>query len=422
MADSDSREFFRSDETTLETLPFLSASDVKDHLDLASALWRQGGTVDVPLPLLPSDEVIKRWLLPGIVYGGTIRIPFDSSSKAPDEDAASHKYLLRIWDFCDGGVYAAHSAYSDEQVVKVEVGSESQGRVALSWSDQETRCQGFLDLSTGVIEGDVYQLAAPLDESFRTSRDASHCFSLRPIIPKEEWSERLQLFTVYASLLNRVDRNGFAESLGDALEKCGTEEKAALRADLLDIAQLRCGKVTHELAELAASVTGLVFNTQLDKEIWLQKINSEDNPDTRSRVCSRYGEANSLISQLQQIGKPGIPEMLALQSARATRDLRARLCLYRFGTALQQAEARPTRELIRSRITYVRDLPSSRQHDDCCVCRVSLVEEGSTELALLECGHSFHFECAQSWFDQANSCPLCRQPLRPLSPPSPDGQ
>ena len=41
----------------------------------------------------------------------------------------------------------------------------------------------------------------------------------------------------------------------------------------------------------------------------------------------------------------------------------------------------------------------------CCACHDDLASPAATVLA---CGHALHLECASAWFQQANTCPICR--------------
>ena len=42
--------------------------------------------------------------------------------------------------------------------------------------------------------------------------------------------------------------------------------------------------------------------------------------------------------------------------------------------------------------------------EDCCIC-CELIGENADRLP---CNHYFHYQCVISWFQQNNTCPLCR--------------
>ncbi|OWM80097.1 hypothetical protein CDL15_Pgr010075 [Punica granatum] len=51
---------------------------------------------------------------------------------------------------------------------------------------------------------------------------------------------------------------------------------------------------------------------------------------------------------------------------------------------------------------------------DCPVC-LSEFEDGETARALPKCGHAFHVECIDMWFQTHSNCPLCRAPVQAWS-------
>lgn len=48
----------------------------------------------------------------------------------------------------------------------------------------------------------------------------------------------------------------------------------------------------------------------------------------------------------------------------------------------------------------------------CSICQES-VEQGTR---IRSCGHSFHSQCIQQWFQQNPRCPMCRHDIRDLQP------
>ncbi|XP_052210896.1 RING-H2 finger protein ATL5-like [Diospyros lotus] len=48
---------------------------------------------------------------------------------------------------------------------------------------------------------------------------------------------------------------------------------------------------------------------------------------------------------------------------------------------------------------------------ECAVC-LSELEDGELFRILPKCGHSFHVDCIDMWFDSHSNCPLCRAPVR----------
>jgi hypothetical protein len=57
---------------------------------------------------------------------------------------------------------------------------------------------------------------------------------------------------------------------------------------------------------------------------------------------------------------------------------------------------------------------SSKTHDsppECAVC-LSEFEDGEQGRALHKCGHTFHVDCIDTWFQSHSKCPLCRAPVQ----------
>lgn len=53
---------------------------------------------------------------------------------------------------------------------------------------------------------------------------------------------------------------------------------------------------------------------------------------------------------------------------------------------------------------------------ECAVC-LSEFEENEQGKNLPKCNHSFHTDCIDMWFESHSTCPLCRSPVEPISPP-----
>merc|ERR1711964_420288 len=51
------------------------------------------------------------------------------------------------------------------------------------------------------------------------------------------------------------------------------------------------------------------------------------------------------------------------------------------------------------------------------ICRAKDHPVSSTVIRLRECGHSFHWICFLPWWNEAETCPICRRDYNVLPPP-----
>ncbi|CAH2063060.1 unnamed protein product [Thlaspi arvense] len=58
--------------------------------------------------------------------------------------------------------------------------------------------------------------------------------------------------------------------------------------------------------------------------------------------------------------------------------------------------------------------------EECSVC-LSEFEEDDEGRVLPKCGHVFHVDCIDTWFQSRSSCPLCRAPVQPEQPMTESG-
>ena len=47
-------------------------------------------------------------------------------------------------------------------------------------------------------------------------------------------------------------------------------------------------------------------------------------------------------------------------------------------------------------------------HFECSICLKKEIDDGDRIVKLCECNHEFHLNCFKKWFEQTNTCPLCR--------------
>jgi hypothetical protein len=76
---------------------------------------------------------------------------------------------------------------------------------------------------------------------------------------------------------------------------------------------------------------------------------------------------------------------------------------------LQPVEVRPTAEQIMANTT-VGNLVSDEDHT-CAICQDTLTPEQEGR-KLNACGHWFHRNCIDTWFDRNVHCPVCRHDIR----------
>lgn len=82
---------------------------------------------------------------------------------------------------------------------------------------------------------------------------------------------------------------------------------------------------------------------------------------------------------------------------------------------LQPVEVRPTAEQIMANTT-VGNLVSDEDHS-CAICQDTLTPEQEGR-KLNACGHWFHRNCIDTWFDRDVHCPVCRHDIREPAPSS----
>ena len=69
------------------------------------------------------------------------------------------------------------------------------------------------------------------------------------------------------------------------------------------------------------------------------------------------------------------------------------------------------------------EVPQGEDTGTCSVCQDTF-EPDQDARKILHCGHTFHLECIDTWFEQASTCPTCRYDIReyqanpPAEPPS----
>ena len=47
------------------------------------------------------------------------------------------------------------------------------------------------------------------------------------------------------------------------------------------------------------------------------------------------------------------------------------------------------------------------EENECMIC----LEDMKTDIAVLSCGHIFHYDCLSKWVAKQATCPLCRAPV-----------
>ncbi len=72
--------------------------------------------------------------------------------------------------------------------------------------------------------------------------------------------------------------------------------------------------------------------------------------------------------------------------------------------AVDQAHMNPLED---SDIREAGDVSTEILEDDCAVC-MDHNPDNEEEVKTLRCGHKFHKECVDRWFQEDGSCPMCR--------------
>uniref|UniRef100_A0A6C0IV68 RING-type domain-containing protein n=1 Tax=viral metagenome TaxID=1070528 RepID=A0A6C0IV68_9ZZZZ len=63
-----------------------------------------------------------------------------------------------------------------------------------------------------------------------------------------------------------------------------------------------------------------------------------------------------------------------------------------------------------SLITINSENAESYLGEKCSICNIDY-QEGQILRKLNDCGHTFHYECVDTWFSRHSTCPICRQDL-----------
>jgi len=111
-----------------------------------------------------------------------------------------------------------------------------------------------------------------------------------------------------------------------------------------------------------------------------------------------YEEILALEERMGKVNVGLKPEELkALDTFEFSRDVRRQRARRTLADAnTQKTDSQKSKEL---------------EEASCPVCLLSL-EDGDMCRALPHCEHFFHQECIDKWLSSANSCPVCRSPVR----------
>jgi hypothetical protein len=85
------------------------------------------------------------------------------------------------------------------------------------------------------------------------------------------------------------------------------------------------------------------------------------------------------------------------------------------GNFMDPVVVRPTREQIDAATEVV--VLSEALEGSCAICQDRMEAQNPTR-KINVCGHSFHTECIDTWFERSVSCPVCRHDIRDLTPAS----
>jgi hypothetical protein len=80
---------------------------------------------------------------------------------------------------------------------------------------------------------------------------------------------------------------------------------------------------------------------------------------------------------------------------------------------MTRCEAR-TSDGTRCKCKAMGDQKKCYQHSDKCPICLERIGQGD-DTSTLVCGHSFHATCVYHWFDRANTCPMCRFPVKKMT-------
>lgn len=57
-------------------------------------------------------------------------------------------------------------------------------------------------------------------------------------------------------------------------------------------------------------------------------------------------------------------------------------------------------------LRQISNIKISKENTNCSIC---LNNQKDKVIRQLNCGHKFHIECIDIWFEKNNNCPLCRK-------------
>ena len=90
-------------------------------------------------------------------------------------------------------------------------------------------------------------------------------------------------------------------------------------------------------------------------------------------------------------------------------DHRCTLCDSSFIEELSKATDATNRTTGEGNSTKINNLDQNSENvKDCSICLTQMVADSDEPLVILKCEHNYHKKCIKSWFNQSNSCPLCR--------------
>lgn len=86
------------------------------------------------------------------------------------------------------------------------------------------------------------------------------------------------------------------------------------------------------------------------------------------------------------------------------------------GNFMDPVVVRPTREQINAATEVI--VLAEALEGSCAICQDRMEAQNPTR-KINACGHSFHTECIDTWFERSVSCPVCRHDIRDPTPQAP---
>ena len=415
----------------------------------AGAAGAAGGAADATAESLTVARALPHFRA-GTLFSGDIAIPGNAGFAA--DMPSRQEYTLYIVGHANPDALgntrlrARHEAYGDEQTCDVtlrDVAVEGGGGVSISYSDNETFCEGRLHVDLGHdgafgvgVAGEVKQLVQAQAGFWEPADEVTHTFRLGAPQPdaqggdsevarrgqararvrlEERQGERLRACTALAAGLQHVLQTGNpALALGDGPGAVlSPVQRAQLKVRFGDLVRNATRASEDECAAMrhhAVTLDALTFEDATAKTATLARLAAAGLTRAALHVSiDAVVETLRAVLILARFVRYGMGSAVhSMQNG----HLRMTMNYERVDKSLSCAEKRLPLALVRS---WRVPVGTADTDEPCAICMSAVAEcddgDGDSHFLKLPCGHAFHEECVQGWLDNNPTCPNCRSEL-----------